>query len=84
MAPSLVTVHAMAPCCNSGTLSAITPGIPLPTCLPSAPLQLGVLIGLIGEATTGLGLAQQTSDHPLIVFGIFLLISFASYVPIAR
>lgn len=47
-------------------------------------LQLGVLIGLIGEWTTGLGLAQQTSDHPLIVFGIFLLISFASYVPIAR
>jgi hypothetical protein len=47
-------------------------------------VQLGVLIGLVGEWTTGLGLLQQTSDHPIIVFGVFLLISFASYVPIAR
>jgi hypothetical protein len=44
----------------------------------------GVLIGLIGEWTTGLGLLEQTGDHPLIVFGSFLLISFASYAPIAR
>jgi hypothetical protein len=44
----------------------------------------GVLIGLVGEWTTGLGLLQQTGDHPLVVFGSFLLISFASYAPIAR
>lgn len=47
-------------------------------------MQLGVLIGLVGEATTGMGLAQQTGDHPGIVFGIFLLITLASYIPIAR
>jgi hypothetical protein len=44
----------------------------------------GVLIGLIGEWTTGLGLMQQTADHPITVFAIFLLITFASYIPIAR
>jgi hypothetical protein len=49
-------------------------------CIASA----GVLIGLVGEWTTGLGLLEQTGDHPLIVFGSFLLISFASYAPIAR
>jgi hypothetical protein len=50
--------------------------------LPACPA--GVLICLIGEGTTGLGLLQQTADHPLIVIGSLLLISFASYAPIAR
>lgn len=44
----------------------------------------GVLVGLIGEWATGLGLLEQTADHPLIVFGSFLLLSFASYVPLSR
>ncbi|KAF6254249.1 hypothetical protein COO60DRAFT_334763 [Scenedesmus sp. NREL 46B-D3] len=57
---------------------------PAPETINGRMSMLGVLIGLIGEYTTGLGLMQQTADHPLIVFGSFLLISFASYAPIAR
>uniref|UniRef100_A0A383VMX0 Chlorophyll a-b binding protein, chloroplastic n=1 Tax=Tetradesmus obliquus TaxID=3088 RepID=A0A383VMX0_TETOB len=57
---------------------------PAPETINGRMSMLGVLIGLIGEWTTGLGLMEQTADHPLIVFGSFLLISFASYAPIAR
>lgn len=45
---------------------------------------LGVLIGLWGEATTGLGLLEQTGDHPLIVFASFIIISIATYAPLVK
>lgn len=43
-----------------------------------------VLIGLVGEWTTGLGLMEQTKDHPITVFAVFIILAFASYVPIVR
>jgi hypothetical protein len=45
---------------------------------------LGVLVGLIGEATTGKGLLEQTAHHPVTVFMSFVLISIATYVPLTR
>jgi hypothetical protein len=45
---------------------------------------LGVVIALIGEATTGMGLLEQTGDHPLLVLLSFLVITFASYAPIVQ
>eukprot|EP00877_Chromochloris_zofingiensis_P001689 jgi/Chrzof1/11520/UNPLg00454.t1 len=45
---------------------------------------LAVPLALWWEATTGLGIKEQTADHPWSVLAIFLLITFASYVPIAR
>lgn len=45
---------------------------------------LGLLIGLIGEATTGLGLLEQTADHPLLVFASFVIISIATYAPLVK
>jgi NADH:ubiquinone oxidoreductase subunit 2 (subunit N) len=45
---------------------------------------LGVLVGLIGEATTGMGLLEQTAHHPITVFLSFVLISIATYVPLTK
>jgi len=45
---------------------------------------LGVLAGLIGEATTGMGLLEQTAHHPITVFLSFVLISIATYVPLTK
>jgi hypothetical protein len=42
------------------------------------------VLGLVLEATTGQGLLEQTKDHPITVFAVFVIISLASYVPIVR
>jgi hypothetical protein len=43
-----------------------------------------VVLGLYLEATTGQGLLEQTKDHPLTVFAVFIILGLASYVPIVR
>lgn len=43
-----------------------------------------VLIGLVEEWRTGLGLLEQTKDHPITVFAVFVILALASYAPIAR
>jgi hypothetical protein len=43
-----------------------------------------VVLGLALEATTGQGLLEQTKDHPITVFAVFVIIALASYVPIVR
>ncbi|KAF6258384.1 hypothetical protein COO60DRAFT_1701362 [Scenedesmus sp. NREL 46B-D3] len=45
---------------------------------------LAVATGLAGEYFTGLGLSEQTADHPLAVFASFVIISIATYAPIFR
>lgn len=45
---------------------------------------LAVVTGLAGEYFTGLGLSEQTADHPLLVFASFVIISIATYVPIFK
>ncbi|WIA33808.1 hypothetical protein OEZ86_006918 [Tetradesmus obliquus] len=45
---------------------------------------LAVVTGLAGEYVTGLGLSEQTADHPLLVFASFVIISIATYVPIFK
>ncbi len=44
----------------------------------------GVVTGLLGEAWTGLGLKQQTADHPYVVLASFIIIAFATYAPISK
>eukprot|EP00879_Flechtneria_rotunda_P028767 GHRR01030987.1.p2 GENE.GHRR01030987.1~~GHRR01030987.1.p2 ORF type:complete len:100 (-),score=18.85 GHRR01030987.1:1342-1641(-) len=57
---------------------------PAPETINSRLAMLGVVIGLAGEWFTGLGLMEQTADHPITVFLSFVLISIATYVPIYR
>jgi hypothetical protein len=57
---------------------------PAPETINGRLAMLGVVVGLLGEWVTGLGLLEQTGDHPITVFAAFLFISFASYAPIAR
>eukprot|EP00882_Tetradesmus_deserticola_P000216 GHRQ01000242.1.p1 GENE.GHRQ01000242.1~~GHRQ01000242.1.p1 ORF type:complete len:222 (+),score=83.11 GHRQ01000242.1:257-922(+) len=45
---------------------------------------LAVATGLAGEYFTGMGLSEQTADHPLVVFASFVIISIATYVPIFK
>lgn len=51
----------------------------LPCAWPAA-----VVLGLFLEARTGQGLLEQTKDHPLSVFAVFVVIALASYIPLAR
>jgi hypothetical protein len=57
---------------------------PAPETINGRLAMLGVLIGLFGEASTGLGLLEQTGDHPLIVFASFVIISIATYAPLVK
>jgi hypothetical protein len=57
---------------------------PAPETINGRAAMLAVLIGVIGEWTTGLGLLEQTKDHPITVFASFVIIALASYAPIAR
>jgi hypothetical protein len=43
-----------------------------------------VVLGLALEATTSRGLLEQTKDHPITVFAVFVIIALASYVPLVR
>jgi hypothetical protein len=45
---------------------------------------LGVVTGLAGEWFTGLGLSQQTADHPVLVLASFVIISIATYAPLVK
>jgi hypothetical protein len=45
---------------------------------------LAVVIALAGEYFTGLGISEQTADHPVVVFASFIIISIATYVPIFK
>lgn len=45
---------------------------------------LGVVAGLTGEYFTGLGLQQQTADHPATVLASFVLMSVATYAPLVK
>lgn len=57
---------------------------PAPETINGRAAMLAVLIGLVGEWTTGLGLLEQTKDHPITVFAVFVVLALASYVPIVR
>lgn len=57
---------------------------PGPETINSRLAMLGVVTGLLGEAWTGLGLKQQTADHPYVVLASFIIIAFATYAPIAK
>jgi len=57
---------------------------PAPETINSRLSMLGVLIALIYEAKTGLGIREQIADHPFIVIGTFVLFAIASYVPISK
>eukprot|EP00878_Enallax_costatus_P037627 GHUV01042523.1.p1 GENE.GHUV01042523.1~~GHUV01042523.1.p1 ORF type:complete len:157 (+),score=54.68 GHUV01042523.1:213-683(+) len=57
---------------------------PAPETINGRLSMLGVLIGLVGEATTGLGLLEQTADHPILVFASFVISSIATYVPLTK
>jgi hypothetical protein len=45
---------------------------------------LGVVTGLAGEYFTGMGLSQQTADHPVIVLASFVILSIATYAPLVK
>lgn len=57
---------------------------PAPETINGRAAMLGVIVGLIGEWTTGLGLKQQIADHPLIVLSSFVIIALATYAPISK
>jgi hypothetical protein len=45
---------------------------------------LGVVAGLAGEYFTGIGLSQQTADHPVVVLASFVILSIATYAPLIK
>lgn len=57
---------------------------PAPETINGRAAMLAVLIGLVGEWRTGLGLLEQTKDHPITVFAVFVVLALASYAPIVR
>lgn len=57
---------------------------PAPETINGRGAMAGVVLGLILEKVTGLGLREQCGDHPLFILGVFVLIALASYIPIAR
>ncbi|KAF6255871.1 chlorophyll a/b-binding protein domain-containing protein [Scenedesmus sp. NREL 46B-D3] len=57
---------------------------PGPETINSRASMLAVVLGLWLEATTGQGLLEQTKDHPITVFAVFVIIGLASYIPIVR
>ena len=65
--------------------------INLKKCLLAAPetingrlAMIGVTSALAAEFTTGIGIKEQVATAPLSIAATFLLISFASYIPIVR
>jgi hypothetical protein len=59
--------------------------IPCPCCANAGRLaMLAVVTALAGEYLTGLGISEQTADHPIMVFASFVIISIATYVPIFK
>jgi hypothetical protein len=67
---------------NVGELQAFDG--PAPETINSRLAMLGVVIALVYEARTGLGIREQIADHPFIVIGTFVLFSAASYIPILK
>lgn len=57
---------------------------PAPETINSRLAMLGVVTGLVAEWQTGLGLREQVADHPFIVIASFVIISIATYAPIAK
>jgi hypothetical protein len=45
---------------------------------------LGVVTGLAGEWFTGMGLLQQTADHPVLVFASYVILAIATYTPLVK
>ena len=45
---------------------------------------IGVTSALAAEFVTGIGIKEQVATAPLSIAATFLLISFASYIPIVR
>lgn len=45
---------------------------------------IGVTSALAAEFTTGIGIKEQVATAPLSIAATFLIISFASYIPIVR
>ncbi|WIA13661.1 hypothetical protein OEZ85_007223 [Tetradesmus obliquus] len=57
---------------------------PAPETINGRLAMLGVVAGLAGEYFTGLGLQQQTADHPATVLASFVLMSVATYAPLVK
>uniref|UniRef100_A0A383W8P1 Chlorophyll a-b binding protein, chloroplastic n=1 Tax=Tetradesmus obliquus TaxID=3088 RepID=A0A383W8P1_TETOB len=57
---------------------------PAPETINGRASMLAVVLGLFLEARTGQGLLEQTKDHPISVFAVFVVIALASYIPLAR
>jgi hypothetical protein len=45
---------------------------------------LGVVTGLAVEYFTGMGLSEQTADHPVTVLASFVILSIATYAPLIK
>jgi len=55
-----------------------------PETINSRLAMIGVVSALAAEFTTGIGIKEQVATAPLSIAATFLLISFASYIPIVR
>jgi hypothetical protein len=45
---------------------------------------LGIVTGLAGEWFTGLGLLQQTADHPVVVLASYVILAIATCTPLVK
>ena len=57
---------------------------PAPETINGRLAMLGVVTCLAAEATTNVGILEQTAKAPFSILGTFVLISLASYIPIFR
>lgn len=57
---------------------------PAPETINGRLAMLGVVAGLAGEWSTGMGLAQQTADHPVVVFASYVILAVATYTPLIK
>ncbi|MEW5317691.1 MAG: hypothetical protein WDW38_008973 [Sanguina aurantia] len=57
---------------------------PAPETINGRTAMLGVLIAVLWELRTGMGLEQQIQDHPYAVVASFVIISIATYVPLLK
>jgi len=55
-----------------------------PETINSRLAMIGVTSALAAEFTTGIGIKEQVATAPLSIAATFLIISFASYIPIVR
>ncbi|WIA33809.1 hypothetical protein OEZ86_006919 [Tetradesmus obliquus] len=67
---------------NLSTLSTFDG--PAPETINGRLAMLGVVAGLAGEWSTGMGLAQQTADHPAVVFASYVILAIATYTPLIK